>query len=143
MHINYSRKHKVIIFYLGGYMKKLILSLVIIAIAIFISAPVKADHQFGYNNYHYNNNFNYGGYNNRFHNPYGYNPRRGHRPYGGWHHNRRNNDLAGIIIGGIIINEIFRNNNRRGYNRNICRDVRRQSYDHYGNQVIYYERICN
>ena len=128
-------------------MKKLIIFLVLITAALLIAIPVKADHR--YNNYYNNNNYNYGGYYNnragnynRWHDPRGYyNQRHGHRPYGGRHH-RRNNDIAGIIIGGIIINEIFRNSNRRQYN-NVCRDVRRSGYDHYGNQVIYYERICN
>ena len=124
-------------------MKKLIIFLVVIGAALLVAIPVKADHR--YNNY-YNNNYNYGGYYNnnynRWHDPRGYHNRRyGHRPYYGRHH-RRNNDIAGIIIGGIIINEIFRNSNRRQYN-NVCRDVRRSRYDHYGNQVIYYERICN
>tara|TARA_E500000081_G_scaffold989_1_gene1163 strand:+ start:4850 stop:5236 length:387 start_codon:yes stop_codon:yes gene_type:complete len=128
-------------------MKKLIIFLVVIGAALLVAIPVKADHR--YNNYYNNNNYNYGGYYNnragnynRWHDPRGYyNQRHGHRPYGGRHH-RRNNDIAGIIIGGIIINEIFRNSNRRQYN-NVCRDVRRSGYDHYGNQVIYYERICN
>ena len=124
-------------------MKKLIIFLVVIGAALLVAIPVKADHR--YNNY-YNNNYNYGGYYNnnynRWHDPRGYhNHRYGQRPYYGRHH-RRNNDIAGIIIGGIIINEIFRNSNRRQYN-NVCRDVRRSRYDHYGNQVIYYERICN
>ena len=128
-------------------MKKLIIFLVVIGAALLVAIPVKADHR--YNNYYNNNNYNYGGYYNnragnynRWHDPRGYyNQRHGHRPYGGRHH-RRNNDIAGIIIGGIIINEIFRNSNRRQYN-NVCRDVRRSGYDHYGNQVIYYERVCN
>ena len=127
-------------------MKKLLM-LIIIGIAIFATVPVKADHRYN-NHYGYNNNFNNGGYYNRggnynrWHNPRGYyNQRHGYRPHGGRHHGR-NNDIAGIIIGGIIINEIFRSNNRRQYN-NVCRDVRRSRYDHYGNQVIYYERVCN
>jgi hypothetical protein len=122
---------------------KVIICLVVIALAVFLAVPAKADHR--YNNYYNNNNYNYGGYYNnnynRWHDPRGYhNHRYGHRPYYGRHH-RRNNDIAGIIIGGIIINEIFRNSNRR--HNNVCRDVRRSRYDHYGNQVIYYERICN
>lgn len=129
-------------------MKKLIIFLIVITAALLVAIPVKADHR--WNNYYgYNNNFNYGGYYNRagnynrWHDPRGYyNQRHGHRPYGGRHH-RRNNDIAGIIIGGIIINEIFRNNDRRRYQRQACQDVRRSGYDYNGNQVIYYERVCN
>ena len=128
-------------------MKKLLM-LIIIGIAVFVTVPVKADHRYN-NHYGYNNNFNYGSYYNRggnynrWRDPRGYyNQRHGHRPYGGRHH-RRNNDIAGIIIGGIIINEIFRNNDRRRYRQEACRDIRRQSYDNYGNSTIYYERVCN
>ena len=126
---------------------KAIIFLVVIALAVFLALPAKADHRFLDGNQfanHYGGYYNHpGAWNNRFHNPYGYYPRRhGHRPYGGWRNNR-NNDLAGIIIGGIIINEIFRNNDRRRYQRQTCQDVRRSGYDQNGNQVIYYERICN
>ena len=86
-------------------MKKLVIFLIVILIGIFIAIPVRADH-YGYSNQfsnHYGGFYNHGGaWNNRFHNPYGYHPRRHGRPYGGWH-SHRNNDLAGIIIGGIII----------------------------------------
>ena len=126
-------------------MKKLVIFLIVILVGIFIAIPVRADH-YGYSNQfsnHYGGFYNHGGaWNNRFHNPYGYHPRRHGRPYGGWH-SHRNNDLAGIIIGGIIINEIFRNNDRRRHQRQVCRDIRRSGYDHNGNQVIYYERVCN
>ena len=125
---------------------KAIIFLVVIALAVFLALPAKADHRFLDGNQfanHYGGYYNHpGAWNNRFHNPYGYYPRRHGRPYGGWHNNR-NNDLAGIIIGGIIINEIFRNNDRRRYQRQACQDVRRSGYDYNGNQVIYYERVCN
>ena len=85
---------------------KAIIFLVVIALAVFLALPAKADHRFLDGNQfanHYGGYYNHpGAWNNRFHNPYGYYPRRHGRPYGGWHNNR-NNDLAGIIIGGIII----------------------------------------
>lgn len=122
-------------------MYKKILAITTITIAIFATFPVQADHRYAggnhFNNHHngyYNQN---GGNYNRWHGP-----RRHNQGYYRHNHRRGNNNIAGIIIGGVILNEIFRNNNRRQHVRQ-CHDVRNFYYDHYGNRVEYYERICN
>ena len=63
-----------------------------------------------------------------------------HRHNGGrWH--RRNNDIAGVIIGGIILNEIFRNNNQRYQQQ--CYDGNRQGHHQTGYYTEWDERVCN
>jgi len=124
-------------------MFKKLITIATITIAVLVAVPANADHRHGYNNY-YNNGSNYynnGGNNyNRWHQPQrrynNHNYRYDRR------HSSRNNDLAGIIIGGVILNELFRNNNRRRHVQQ-CRDVRNSYYDDYGNRVEYYERVCN
>jgi hypothetical protein len=117
------------------------LILIILVIAIFAAYPVMADHRYAGGNHfnnHQNGYYNHNGGNyNRWHQP-----RRHNHNYYRHNHRRGNNNIAGVIIGGIILNEIFRNNNQyRQYRQ--CHDVRRSGYDYNGNQVIYYERVCN
>jgi hypothetical protein len=116
-------------------------SLIVIGLTIPIAAQAQNRH--GHNNY-YNNNSNYynnGGYRNenRWHNPRGY---RNRHSNGYGYRNNRNNDITGIIIGGVILNELFRNNNRRRHVQQ-CYDVRNYYFDHYGNRVEYFQRQCN
>ena len=131
-------------------MKKLLV-LIIIGFAIFATMPAQADHRssnsYGYNSYPgYGGNFHRGYNFNRWHDPYGYhNHRYGHR-HDRWRNRQFNRDIAGVIIGGIILGQIFNNNNQRQYNNYApqqCYDVRRNGYDQYGNSVEYYERVCN
>ena len=95
-------------------MKKLLM-LIIIGFALFATFPAQADHRFG-NPYGYNSYPGYGGYFhrgnnfNRWHDPYGYhNHRYGHR-HDRWRNRQINRDIAGVIIGGIILGQIFNNN---------------------------------
>ena len=121
-------------------MYKKILAITIITIAIFATFPVQADHRYAGGN-HFNNHYN--GYYNHNGGKYnrGHGPRRNNHNYYRHNNRRGNNNIAGSIIGGIILNEIFRSNNHRQYRQ--CHDVRRYHYDHYGNRVEYYERVCN
>jgi hypothetical protein len=121
-------------------MFKKLITIATIATAVLVAVPASADHRQSHNNY-YNNNSNYynnGGNYNRWHQP----QRRYNNNYRYDRRHGRNNDLAGIIIGGVILNELFRNNNRRRHVQQ-CHDVRNFYYDHYGNRVEYYERVCN
>ena len=87
-------------------MYKKILAITIITIAIFATFPVQADHRYAGGNHfnnHYNGYYNHNGGNyNRWHGP-----RRHNHNYYRHNHRRGNNNIAGIIIGGIILNEIF------------------------------------
>lgn len=130
-------------------MKKLIM-LIVIGVAVFANLPAYADHNYGFNNRyvnHYGGYYNHHGWNNRGYYNRWHVPPRYNRPYygnRGWH--RRDRDIAGIIVGGIILGEILRNNNNRHYHqpyRQSCYDARRFGYDSYGNRVEYFERICN
>jgi len=121
-------------------MFKKLITIATITIAVLVAVPANADHRnkHSYNN-HYNNNGyynNHRGNNNRWHQP----RRQNHRQFNGYY-NSRNNDLAGIIIGGVILNELFRNNRRRHVQQ--CYDVRNYYIDHYGNRVEYFQRQCN
>ena len=122
-------------------MKKLLM-LIVLGVALFATLPAQADHRRGFNNHYYDYGYN-NGYYNRWHAP----PPRYRNPYyGGWGWHRRDRDIAGVIIGGIILGELLRNNNNTRYQqpyRQHCYDVRRFGYDSYGNRVEYFERVCN